>query len=296
MIKIHISLLILLFLSHHAYSDFKTKATNLYYSAKNGVSNFYDDLEGVKVGVGVLGVNQDSETSVDAIFVFSYSGYELEQIINDDVSLHVVPTSIRTSVNGNSVSVYTDAASLQYYGRDDLELILSAISLDYKKETGLRIEKTQQLSFLDFSAIKYFALDDTEVSGIDFYLRGNIGLGGKTKIKAIFDDFGLLEEGDSVKTKLGAEAGLNLPITDYLPNGGFGSGTDLNLYIGHEKVNGEHLDVDRTYIGLDLYMGNTGGVTYAPFIDYVREDLEFSKRFSDKTSQSFINFGIRVTF
>ena len=249
-------------------------------------TNAASAIEGLDIGVSVITSKTDTNDKYDVngVLFINYEGYEFG--LDDDKSLNILPTSIEVSVNGEKVQAYTDAATLQYYGVENLELAISAISVDYKKFNNFSIRESEKMALVDASVTKFFAL-----GSIDIDLTAGLALGGYSKNKIGVSD-GAKDYRDSHFYTLDMGAGANIPVTDTI---------DLYVYGGYSMQKGENTELNTTYFGGEMFGGVLAkDITYTPYFevrqqDYVNSDSGMENMF--KTAEDTqVLFGIRVRF
>lgn len=259
---------------------------------KNGSNQLSDTLSDsrVSVGVGLVGQKINDEDQVRGVLFLNYDGYEME--LNDESTLEIIPTNITVDFNGDSIQVFTNLTTYQYWGEESLLLMAEAISVDYKKNVQLKIDEMNNVSVLKFSATKFIPLDVLSDTSIDFYVKGGLGLLGKSR-GAYYTD--LNEHSHYDETTYGAgniEVGLNLPLVNKSYLGGKDS--NLMMYVGKHQSRGESLKMDRTYIGLELSTGKTSmGWEFTPFIDMVWDKIEHG---SSQSKEYTGNIGLKLSW
>lgn len=270
-------------------------STTIVEKSTDQLENFMD---GSDVGVTLLGSHssESGEYEIDAALFFMYEGYDLDHYASDDYTLEIVPTTATVTVDGKRVKVYTDLASLTYWG-DDLSIIVNAVSLTYRKNKDLKINKRSDYSYLDVAVKKYISLGHNGNSDIEFFVLGEASLGGESRVYTTVNSKRIKS---TDKSYIGAsvEVGVSLPITQGLPGSDFiGAKTDLYLYAGYGHQKGKDTSTHRTYIGLELDTGSiTKDLTITPYMDYVHERVDLTKNFDEIIKDSIVNFGVRVNF
>lgn len=249
------------------------------------------------IGVSLLGRKIEDDHEYEAAVVINYGGVDVSY---DKASLQLIPTQADITVNGERVMVFTDILTLEYW-EDDFEIVLNAISLDYHKMEGLKIERTKDLTALEIAGVKYLDLESLNRHwrdhAIDFDLFGNIGFGGRTEVLAFPNQEEINYAGDKYLT-IDIGVGLNLQINPELPGSYFGGqGSELYIYTGHRYSRSEDLKHNRTYIGLELYGGKLSkNYTARAFIDFFWDNYDFLSPQFDQSVDAFgARFGINVS-
>jgi hypothetical protein len=243
-------------------------------------------VDGLNIGVSVLTSKSDSSDKYDVngVLFIDYEGYEVA--LDDDKSLNILPTSIEVSVNGEKVQAYTDAATLSYYGVENLEIAISAISVDYKKFNNFAIRENEELALVDASVTKFFALGTFDID-----LTAGLALGGYSKNKIGVND-GTKDYRDTHFYTLDMGAGMNIPVTDTI---------DLYVYGGYSMKKGENTEMNTTYAGAEMFGGVIAkDITWTPYFeikkqDYVNSDSGIENMFKTANDTQML-LGIKVRF
>lgn len=252
---------------------------------------FSEELNGFDIGVSVLGSQSDStgEYEVNGMLFMSYEGYE--KSINDDSSMYILPTSIEIDVQGEKVQVYTDLATLHNYRFDNLELAISAISIDYKKYNNFAIRENGKAALIDMSATKFFPVGSLEVD-----ISAGLAAGGVAEHTLVINDGTEFDSSSKHHVSIDFGAGIDIPITDTM---------DLYGYAGHMREKGDNYEAQRTYFGAELYgVKPSRNSNLIPFLRYSTDkfDGENSILFPQNDSPNFqledslLELGFRYEF
>lgn len=242
-----------------------------------------EELDGFDIGVSVLGSKSDStgEYEVNGMLFMSYEGYE--KSINDNSSMYILPTSIEIDVQGEKVQVFTDAATLHYYGIDNLELAISAISIDYKKYNNFAIRENGKAALIDMSATKFFT-----VGSLDIDISAGVAAGGVAEHTLVISDGTEVDSSSKHHVSVDFGAGVDIPITDTM---------DLYGYAGHMREKGDNYEAKRTYIGAELYgIKPSKRTEFIPYIRYSTEDFDSQNESHFQLDDSLLELGFRITF
>lgn len=214
-------------------------------------------IEGFDMGVSLMGTRGEieGEFDVDGVLFVLYEGYEIG--INDNSALNLIATGYETSVDGKKVKVYTDLATWQYYGENDFQAMITAVSLDRKTMNNIAERTNEKLAYIEATATKFFALDTII---LDASLA--VSLGGKTKneesIKGVVAKF----EDDHFYT-VEALAGVSYEIDSEI---------DIYLYAGASYQKGDKSTRTDLFIGAESNAGSfkVGGKKFfvQPYFEY----------------------------
>lgn len=266
----------------------------------DGAKEFDSSLKthGVYLGVSLFGRKVEDEHEFEGAILVNYKGYTMS---SDTYDIVLVPTNFDISVGGERVMVFTDAATLEYWG-DDFDIAVNAVSLDYRKNEGLKLEKSQDLTALEIKGVKYFTPkdlnDNWRASGIDFEIFANIGLGGRTEL-ITWDNEEKIDYSGNKYFSADVGLGANIKLTSDLPGESLlGSDSDLYLYGGARYNRSEDMESFRTYIGAELYTGKfDNGLTVTPYFDIFWEDINYMMGSSDQKIDGMgAEAGIRVYY
>ncbi len=238
-------------------------------------------FENVDIGISLVTTESDSYDTprVRGVIFMTYDGYDYA--LSDTMNLNIIPTSAEVSVNGDKVVVYTDVATLNYYGIEGLELAASAIQVDYKKIDDFVVEEREKVALVDLQATKFFAVGSLEID-----LTAAASLGGYTKTK-----FNLLDENLEQKethyATVDVSVGINIPVTDT---------KDILLHAGKYREFDENTMVDGHYAGVAIY-GFEIADKYPVSLEfnYVESKYGLQGAFEDVTATKFL-FGISISF
>ncbi len=237
-------------------------------------------------GISLLTSKTDSvdEYNVNGVVFAEYDGLEFD--IKKDRLINLVPTTAEISVGGKQVRVFTDLATLEYYGLENIQLNVSAISLDYDKLDGFAIKSTQKAAAIDMSATTFKTLGI-----IDFDFTAGVSLGGYTKAKIIVDD-GETDpythnNRDTHYGTVDFSVGGTVNVVDEV---------DLYFYGGTYKQFGDNTTERGVYAGASLYGGEiTEDLPYTISVEYQKKKINFEDLFRTE-EDSQILFQIKVLF
>lgn len=257
--------------------------------------SFADDIEGLTYGVSLMG-NKTTVTDkfdVTGVIFASYDGYEFE--LEESKSLHILPTGIDIDVNGEKVRAYTDLATVQLYGMNNIEIAISAVSIDYNKFNDFSVRKEKKTALLDFTVTKFI-----EDGTFDYDFSFNLGVGGKIKTESVINNDAL----DAKYYKINKDAGftnINISEKHYATAGVSGAVefpfTDeisMTFYSGYQRQIGETSDKEVVYGGLDFSGLSFSGVEINPFVEVMTTNSQFEDLFRVKEKR--IQFGIVIPF
>ncbi len=260
------------------------KYLSLFASLIIGLSAFAEDR--FDIGVSLIGSRASSidEYDVNGIVFMTYDGYE--HSIKENLTLDLVATGVSIEVKGRKVMTYTDAATISYYGIDNLQLSISALSLKYEKFEEFTIEKDQAVSVVNMSATKFF-----NYGIIDIDATLGVSLGGKTKQEVSLSEEEDFYFEDTHFYTVDGTLGANIEITDSI---------DLYLYGSYSYQKGKETELSRTTIGAEVYGGKIkGGVEFRPYVEIIKKDyVNQASGLEDMITadDTMAMFGIRVTF
>lgn len=238
-------------------------------------------IEGLNLGVAVTTVRTDDEkdVKVDGLFFADFEGFEKD--FGDDKTINFVPTSVEIEMDGKKVKAYTDIATLQLYGMENIEVAITAFSAKYEKRDDFFLRKEEKVSVVDVSATKFIPL-----GSMDLDITAAVSAGGYIKSQfKIANEYQNIRERHNYTVDIGA--GINAPITDTI---------DLYFYGGGFQQNGETTQTTGVYAGVEVYgIEIAKDVVLTPHLDFVQKKVDAGSLF-DSVESSAILMGVRIDF
>lgn len=249
------------------------------------------------IGVSVITTKSDSsdDRSFDGVVFMSYDGYEYDL---EDMNINLIPTSVEVSIDGKKVQAYTDLATLTYYSIEDLELMISLVEIDYKKNNDFKFKKEDKVVLVNAGVSKIINLGKVENSimskaihalhmdGIEIDLNAEISFGGRIRSKSLLDNE-IFSDKESHRYTTEISIGAIIPLGDT---------TDLYVYGASYRQVGENSKKRGVVIGANLSGFEVGkSVSASPYVEYVSERVT-STGFSGSEEDTKMLFGVRFTF
>lgn len=241
-------------------------------------------FDGLELGVSLMGSKSDStgEYEVDGVIIADYLGLEVE--LNDNLSLSLVPTAAEIALgDGKKVQVYTDMATLNYYGENDFHAMISAVNIDYKDFNNFTIQEDGNVALADLRAVKYFSL-----GAIELDISGSLSLGGITRSEDLIEGVNTEISGKHYYTGE-VMGGIQMPITDSI---------DIYLYSGGYYRDAEKFEETGFFGGVNIPFKEFRGIDASIYFEYDNVDRNYvlEGTGAEANKDSMARMGLRITF
>ncbi len=250
------------------------------------ISIAHAEFSDFDLGVSVLTTDTNSADSYDVkgVLFMTFDGYDVA--LNKDTTLSILPTGIFVDVEGKQVQAYTDVGTLQYYGQDQLEIYLSAISIDYDKLDRFNISTQRTMAIADLNVVKYFSIGSFKID-----TSFGVAVAGKST-----QDISLSEEeefhfSDTHFYSADAIVGANYSLTDTI---------DLYVYTGYSHQKNKNSELNEYSVGIHIYGFELGSTEIIPSVEYITKDyVSQHSGLADQFSSiddSLISLGLKFAF
>ncbi len=239
-----------------------------------------DDVE---FGVTVLANKSDIDGEageVTGVAFMLYDGKEVE--LNSETSIHLVPTEVYVSVDGESKQVYTNLSTLKYYGLDNLSFAVSALSIKSEDQYNFSVRKDESLSYLDLSAIQFIPVGSFELD-----LSAGLSIGGKGKYQDLVNGVPLKVESSQYHA-FDLSTGFSAEVGNY----------NLYIYAGAERSKGDKFEAKEKYIGVELFKDQNDRFAINPYFkisdierNYIIENFDQA---NPAVEDTLIEAGVRI--
>ncbi len=240
-------------------------------------------IDGLNLGVSLLGSKSDKvdDFDVNGVLIIDYAGYNFD--LRDDLALQLVPTSAEIGLSdGSKTQVYTDLATLQYYGEDNFIAMVNAIAIDYKDYDNFAIQEKKKMALVEAVVTKFIP-----VGKIEFDLSGIISAGGEVETKDLIND-GTTKLDTDHKYTAEVMGGVFIPLKDSL---------DLYVYAGTYREEAKAYVQKGSYFGAELPF-QYNNLTTSIYLEVENTDKNYVLGSSqgDSLDDQMIKLGIKVNF